>query len=410
MRVAQLFKRVLGLGRERVVGVGIEGQGARRRVVVELALPARRRRRCSGCGEVVRARYDHQTRRWRHRDLAGARLVLSARIARVRCPNCGVRPQAVPFARAGARFTRAFEDTCAWLLRAAPRSVVAALMRVDWKTAGRIAERVVHEARAGGDGLDGLRRIGLDEVSYRRGHRYLVACHDTGRVVWCAPGERQAGAEAFFRALGPERCLRLEAISLDLAPGYRAACRRFAPQAAVCADPYHLVAQAGFALDRLRAGEWQRLRRQDPRGARWLKDARWALRRGPSTRTEADRELIGQLAQANWGVYRAWLWCDQLRAVLRAGDPLAAQGQLAELARSARDLGHPRFTRLGASLERHAQAIVNTVILGLSNGRLEALNSTVRLISNRARGFRRVQSLIALIHLTCGRIHVELPT
>jgi len=238
----------------------------------------------------------------------------------------------------------------------------------------------------------------------------VVACHDTGRVVWCAPGARQAGAEAFFRALGPERALRLEAISVDLAPGYRAACRRFAPQAAVCADPYHLIAQAGFALDRLRAREWQRLRGQDPRAARWLKDTRWALRRGPARRTEVDQELIGQLAAANWGVYRAWLWCDQLRALLRGGDPLGAQGQFAELARAARGLGHPRFTRLGASLERHAQAILNTIILRLSNGRLEALNSTVRLISHRARGFRRVESLIALIHLTCGRIHVELPT
>lgn len=338
--------------------------------------------------------------------------MVRTRVARVSCPRCGVRPERLAFARPGSRFTRAFEDTAAWLSRSAPRSVVAALLRLDWRTVGRILERVVAEQRAGADGLDGLRRIGIDEVSYRRGHRYLtvVADHDSGRVVWCAPGERQAGAAAFFRALGSERCARLEAISLDLAPGYRAAARRFAPQAAVCADPFHLVAQAGFALDRLRAREWQRLRRQDPGGARWLKDSRWALRRGPATRTARDRELIDQLEAANAGVYRAWLWCDQLRAVLRAGDPVAAQRQLEELARSGRELGHTRFARLARTLERHAQAILNTIILHLSNGRLEALNSTVRPISHRARGFRRVESLIALIHLTCGRIHVELPT
>jgi transposase len=170
------------------------------------------------------------------------------------------------------------------------------------------------------------------------------------------------------------------------------------------------VAKALFALDRVRAREWQLLRRQDPHGARWLKDSRWALRRGPATRTEADLELIGQLEAANREVYRAWLWCDQLRATLRSGDPEAAREQLRELAHAARGLGHRRFAHMAASLERHAESILNTICLRLSNARLEALNSTVRLISHRARGFRRVESLIALIHLTCGRIHVELPT
>ena len=166
MRVAQVFKRLLGLERERVLGVAVEGEGPGRCAVVELGLPGRRRQRCSGCAQVVAAVYDHPDPPLAaHLDAARARLVVRARLARVSCPGCGVRPEQVYFARPGARFTRAFEDTVCWLLKAAPRAVVARLMRVDRKTAGRMAERVVAEQRArrGGDGLDGLARIGTDE-------------------------------------------------------------------------------------------------------------------------------------------------------------------------------------------------------------------------------------------------------
>ena len=116
------------------------------------------------------------------------------------CPGCGVRAEGVPWARTGSRVTRAFEDTCVWLVRSAPKVVVAKLMRVDWATVGRMIERVVaeHAVTQPGDGLDGLRRIGIDEVAYRTGHRYLICIldHDTARVVWTAERAVEARRDA----------------------------------------------------------------------------------------------------------------------------------------------------------------------------------------------------------------------
>jgi transposase len=412
MRVAGLFKRLLGLEGVRVVGVEVEEHAGRRQLVVRVARPARRRMACSGCGQVVGCVYDRSLRRWRHLDLLGARCVLVGEVRRVRCPACGVRAEAVSWARRGARFTRPFEDTCAWLARAAPHSVVAELLGIDWSTVGRIAGRVVAEARAGSDGLDGLVRIGVDEVSWRSGHRYLtvVVCHDSRRVVWAGAGPRRAALERFFDELGPQRAARIEAISADLGPSYLTVIAERCPQAAVCADPFHIIQAAGFALDRLRAAEWQKLRHTDQAAGRWLKGTRFALHRGPGRRTETDLRLIDQLAQANAPVYRAHLWCDQLRATLRACDPHDARAQLIALAEEAPRLGHRRFTRLAHSIHRHLDRITNTIQHQITNGRIEALNSTVRLISHRARGLRRVENLIALIHLICGRVPVTLPT
>ncbi|HJS95163.1 MAG TPA: ISL3 family transposase, partial [Solirubrobacteraceae bacterium] len=266
MRVTRVFKRLLGLRGERVVGVELV-EAPKPRLVVEVALPVRRRLVCGRCGQLCGSVYDHRRQAWRDLDAVTTSVWITCRIARVACPDCGVVAEAVSWARPQARFTRRFEDTCAWLLQQASRRAVAALLGVDWETVGRITSRVVNEQRHRyGDGLDGLRRIGIDEVAYRRGYRYLtvVCCHDTGRVVWVAPGRHRATIERFFGELGPQRSAALEAVSLDLSQSYQQAVRRHAPNAAVCADPFHVAKKALFALDRLRSRHWQRLRRDDP--------------------------------------------------------------------------------------------------------------------------------------------------
>jgi transposase len=221
MRVADVFKRLLRLPGLRVLAPELveDERGELEALVLDVARPARRAMRCPGCGHSTRAVYDRSRRTWRHLDLARVRLYLRAEVRRIDCPNCGVVAEEIPFARAGSRFTRAFEDTAAFLAKSAPKTVVAELMRIDWATVGRIIERVVDEALgAGPQFLDGLRRIGIDEVSYRKGHRYLlvVADHDTGRIVFAHPGRSSATLELFFAALGPERAALLEAVSVDL--------------------------------------------------------------------------------------------------------------------------------------------------------------------------------------------------
>ncbi len=103
----------------------------------------------------------------------------------------------------------------AWLAVHVSKSAVVELLRVAWRTVGSILERVSADIEASVDRLEGLRRIGVDEVSYKRGHRYLtvVVDHDTGRLVWAAPGKDSAALEAFFDVLGPERARRLTHVS-----------------------------------------------------------------------------------------------------------------------------------------------------------------------------------------------------
>jgi transposase len=303
MRVTTLFKRLLRLDGVRVVAVEWAGEPGRERLLVDLARPVRRWLRCAGCGFRTRASYDHSMRTLRHLDVLRIPCLLRLEVRRLVCPSCGVVAEELPFARPASRFTRAFEDSCVWLARDAPKTVVSRLLRIDWATVGRMIERVVAEAAASdaGQWLDGLRRVGIDEVSYRKGHRYLlcVVCHDTGRIVWAQPGRSRAVLHSFFDELGPHRCALLDAVSADLAPAWQEVIRERAPNALLCADPFHVLKLASQALDTLRRQDWQRLRKEDPRRAVWLKGTRFVLRQRADTLTVGQRGLIEEPSETN---------------------------------------------------------------------------------------------------------------
>jgi transposase len=164
------------------------------------------------------------------------------------------------------------------------------------------------------------------------------------------------------------------------------------------------------ALDELRRANWQALREEDPERARWLKGTRFILRRRADTLDPGARSVLEELERTNRDVYRGWLLVDQLRAVHAAPDADSARELLDAWVLAAATSELEPFVRCAITLDRHGEAVANAVALGITNARLEAMNSTVRLMSHRARGFRRLQSLLSLITLVCGRIPIALPT
>jgi len=405
MRVTTAFNRLLGIAGVSVVSVRFEGDG------VVLGLRLRRRLLvCPHCGCVGRVGYDRRRRRWRHLDLGGTRCFLEYTLRRFPCPGCRrVVSEAVPWARPAARFTRAFEDVVAWLAQQAAFSVISRLLRVSWRSVARIVTRVVREFGAG-QRLQGLLRIGVDEVSYRRGQRYLtlVADQACGRVVWVGKGHSQQTLEQFFDALGPKRTAALEAISVDMWAAFLKAIRARAPQAAVCIDPFHVVQRANHAVETVRKKEWRRLQASGASG-RWLKQTRWAVLKRPERLSEPQTETLALLQRENERLYQAYLLKEQLRAIYQVA-PSEARQLLDSWLDTAERSELPPFQQLARSLRKHRHGVLNAIELGLSNSRLEALNTRVRLINHRSYGFHSPDPLIALIHLCCGPITIQLPT
>jgi transposase len=288
---------------------------------------------------------------------------------------------------------------------------VSELLRVAWRSVAGIVTRVVQEAEAAVDRLSGLRRIGIDEISHRKGHKYLIVVvdHDRGRLVWATPGRNEAALSRFFEALGPSRCARLQLISADAAPWIASMVRRYCPQARLCLDPFHVVAWATNALDQVRRQVWNTARRTGIYGlARELKGARFALWKNPENLTARQELKLASIRRLNEPVFRGYLLKEQLRRVFRIGGELG-KTMLGEWLQWARRCRLKPFVSVAQTIARHRSDIEATLELGLSNALVESVNTKIRLLTRLAFGFHSAEALISLAMLALGGLCPPLP-
>jgi transposase len=404
MRVTTGFNRMLRLPGASVIDVSFGAEG----VIVTVRL-RRRRRVCSGCGQLGGQIHGRRVKRWRHLDLGSTRCVIECELRRLWCSDCGARFEAVPWARSGSRYTRDFEDVVCWLAQQMAKKPIAGLLRIAWDTVGQIVERVV-EDHLDERRLEGLVAIGVDEISYRRHHRYLtsVVDHQAGAIVWCAPGRNAATLQAFFEELG-ERRHTIKAVSIDMSGGYEKAIREEIPKAEIAFDPFHVVRLAQRAVDQVRRDEWNAHERSHTPAGKWIKGTRWSLLKAPGKQSVEQLALLAEVQQANKALYRGFLLKEELRLLYELEDPRLAPTHLdAWLAWASRSKLEP-FVGLARTIRQHREGILAAITLGLTNGRLEGLNSRIRLISHRSFGFHSAAPLIALVYLCCSGIRIALP-
>lgn len=410
MRQTIVWARLFGVAGVVVEAVELdEVLGA---AVARVRLRRGQRRRCGVCGRRC-SLYDRGEGRrlWRAMDLGTRMAFVEAEVPRVSCRTHGVVVARVPWARHGSRFTRGFEDQCAWLAVHISKTTLAEFVRIAWRTVGGIIGRVVEEWSASFDGFAGLSKIGIDEVSFRRGQRYLtvVVDHETARVVWVQEGRDEATLERFFDRLGPVRAAALRFVTADGAAWIKNVVKRRCPQATLCLDPFHVVSWATDALDEVRREVWNEARRSGQTAlARELKGARYALWKNPENLTRRQQAKLADIARTNKPLYRAHLLKEQLREVFRL--PFrAAVALLEHWLRWARRCRLAPFVRLARSIRSHWADIVTTLQYGLSNARVESVNTRIRLLTRIAFGFHSAQPLIALVMLALGGMCPPLP-
>jgi len=435
VRGSRLWRAVLGVDKTVIESVELDETGGDDLIVVIGVRPTRSARsRCGQCGRKCRG-YDggDGRRRWRALDLGAIPVWVEADAPRVRCRTHGVIVAAVPWARHDAGHTHAFDATVAWLATKCSKTAVTELMRIAWRTVGSILTRVWADADTARDRLAGVRRIGIDEISYKRGHKYLtvVVDHDSGHLLWAAAGRDAKTLRGFFDLLGPDRSARITHVSADGAPWIAAVVAERCPDAIVCADPFHVVKWATEALDEVRKAAWNDARKQArsepkrPRGrpradgannparpagrrARALKGARYALWKNPANLTERQQVKLAWVAKTDPRLYRAYLLKEGLRTVFALPHPQAVEA-LDRWISWARRSRIEAFVKLQRSIVRHRAAILASIEHGLSNGRIEAVNTKIRLITRIGFGFKSPEALIALAMLSLGGHPPALP-
>jgi transposase len=354
-------------------------------------------------------------------DAGTTRVFIEAGAPRVDCRTHGKTVAQVPWARHDTGHTRDFDAMAAWLAVRTSKSATCQLLRVAWRTIGAIVTRVNTDVEARVDRLEGLRRIGIDEISYKRGHRYLIVVvdHDTGRLVWAGPGRSEAALDVFFDELGDDRAAEITHVSADMAEWIARVVARRAPNAIRCADPFHVVAWAIEALDVERRRAWnqakgRRIKESPGRRGRTTGDSRkisrsrYALWKNPEDLNKLQHRQLDWIANTDPRLWRAYLLKEGLRYVF------AVKGEEGKEALDrwlswARRSQLPAFIHLAKKISRHRDAIDANLDHGLNQGLIESTNTKIRLLTRIAYGFHGPQPLIALALLALGSHPPRLP-
>jgi transposase len=416
VRATTVLKKLLGLGPAVVVRswelVESRAEVERPRLVVSVRTKAGRRGRCGRCGEIS-PWFDRGAgqRSWRHVDVGYATCELVADAPRVRCRTHGPTVAEVPWARHDSAFSRAFEDLVVHDAVVANKQAAAERYAISWRAVNNACVRVATEALGRVDLLEGLVAVAIDEVKYKKGQRYLTVVCDqfTGRVVWAAKGRTKAVVGEFFDALGSERAAALAFVSCDGAEWIRTVVAERAPRAIVCLDTFHVISWATDALDEVRRGEWNALRRSGgAKAAKALKGLRFLLLRNWENLTGAQRSVIRELDRVNRRLLRAWQLKEELREIF--GLPLLAARRALDdwLAYASRSRLAP-FVKLARTIRAYRSSIEATIEWRLTNGIAESNNAAIGRLRTNARGFHDPEAFITMIMLDRAGIAPRIP-
>lgn len=359
--------------------------------------------RCGECGQCFGQWYDRDPIRVRDLDISKHRVFLWVPRYRVRCPRCGIRRVKSLIVRPGARCTRRFERKLFVLTDYMPVKAVSEQERVDWRTVKDAEIRYIVGLLRKRD-LNGITEMGIDEVSEKKGHRYLTLVTDLKkrRVIWVGRGNDGAVIRAFFRWFGKKRARRLKIVVIDMHDPYLLELRKRCPRGTkIIFDHFHVIKPLSLAIDNIRRRQQNEM---PPEGKRYLKHSRYLLLRPQEDLTKSQRIRLKDLLAVNETLSTAYLLKEDLRAVFRRLDPKVARAELRDWKHRVRESGIPELIEYAKMLDRRRFGIQNFFRYRRTNGLSEGFNNVVKTIKKNAYGFHDWQYFRLKILRKCGKL------
>jgi len=397
MRLETCIRKGLGLKAHRVRAV-VEEDG---QLVAEIECVETRPAICSNCSRRTRKIHSRQrTREWRDLRVRDQALVLRYRPRRVRCPACGPRVEHLPWAHKWQRVTRALSRALAELSRKLTWKETAAHFGVNWKTVAVAVKRAV-EWGLKHRPWKPLHVIGIDEVSRRKGQRYLTLVYDLHRrrLVWIGEDRDTATMERFFKWLGPRRGRSIQVVCCDMWAIYIEAVEARLPWATLVFDRFHVVQHLNRAVDEVRRQTWRQLRGEERIA---FKKTRWLWLKNPWNLRSLERRRLSALCRINQPIVRAYYLKEAFQRFWDYRSPGWAFPYLRQWLWWASHSRLEPFVKFARMIRKHILGIMAWTRLRISNGALEGMNNKVKVISHRAYGFRKTDTYITAIWHGCG--------
>jgi len=321
------------------------------------------------------------------------------------CPTHGRVVEAIPWAGRFARVTYRFEYAMLKYCQIMTQKAAAQLLRIPRSTLSDVLHRTITRIRDG-HRIRGLKTIGIDEISYAKGHKYATLVYDLDRscVVWVGQGKKRATIDVFFNeVLSDYQRTKIRWACCDMSEAFMGAIKAHCPNATLVLDRFHIVKALNAAVDDVRKEQW-RLAGGDERKA--LKGLRWLLYRHSSTRSKDDTQTLRALEKANNRIYRAWRLKDEFEQFWEYKAPWAAERFLNSWTTSALRSRLAPLRKFVMTIRQHYFGVLAFVNCRLTNAVAEGLNRIVKIVKNRASGFRTLDAFSDMIFLTVGDVDI----
>lgn len=405
MRDTQLYAQILGITSPwKVTDVELDLPHDEVRVHVEHAGEALS---CPDCGETCPG-YDKRQRRWRHLDTCQYRTILIADVPRVNCVEHGVKQVALPWAEPGGRFTAMFEALVIDWLREASIAAVSRRLNLSWDEVDTILQRAVDRGLARRE-LAPPAHVAVDEVSQRRGHRYLtiVSDRERGCVLHVQPERKRASLDAFYEQLGEPGCAAIQSVTMDMWGPYIAATEAHVPGAdeKIAFDKFHVAQHLGEAVDKVRRGEHKQLMAE---GDERLKGTRYHWLRHPNNVRDRDwHGRFAELRESTLKTARAWAIKEEAMQLWHYGTRTWAHKAWRRWHDWAIRSRLEPVKQVAKMIRRHVHGIVNAVVLNATNALAESINSRIQTVKRMACGFRNTERFQRAIYFHLGDLDLH---
>lgn len=356
---------------------------------------------CPACGKKHRWVEEAYERCIRDLDVSGKHCYLHFAEYKIRCP-CGYRGiEQLGFVDKYGRYSIAFEEYVARLCELMSLKEASGITGIGWRTAKRIDKKYLAKNRVGLEYANPT-RIGVDEVAYQRGHKYLTVVRDIDEhsVIWVGVGRKKQTLDSFFQELGLEKTAKIGIVVLDMWDPYIASVNEYCPQAEIVFDKFHIAKKANEALDKVRkqefakAGKTKRIE---------MKHKRFVILKRSKNLDRKQKEDLQTIMKRNKRLFKAYLLKEQLSDILDEEDEETAIERLREWVKNVKKSRLPQFRKLLQTLQNYLYGVLNYFKYRLTNAASEAFNNKIGLLKRRAYGYRDLEYFKLKIINNCWR-------
>lgn len=403
MSNSKLLSKLLRLKEMKVTWFRFQDRGKELHLGVK---PYKNGCRCPKCGRrgrITRPATDERT--WTDIAVFGLTIILHYAPKEIHCPTHGRIQEEIPWAAARARVTYRLEYRVCALSQIMTQKAAAEILKMASSTVSDILHRVITRTRAG-HRIRGLVTLGVDEISYCKGKKYATIVYDLDRscVVWVGKGKGRATIDEFFnQRLSEYQRKQITWASCDMSRAYTEAIKHHCPNATLVIDRFHVVKALNEAVDAVRKEEWRKLE-GDERKA--IKGLRWLLGMHSRNRSKGQTRMINKLRNSNRRIHRAWVLKDEFEHFWNYSYVGSAENFLKTWSTAALKSRIPSLRKFVGTLKEHWENILAFVKRPLTNAVGEGINRIIKIVKNRASGFRSLPSFTDLIFLTVGDLDI----